>query len=112
MANHPKYDLKKSRDNQFYFNLTAANGQIILSSERYTAKGGAENGITSVKKNSAEAGQFEKKEDNSGQYYFVLKAKNHEVIGRSESYTSSAARDNGIESVMTNGPKAETEDNA
>ena len=50
MAKHPKYDLKKSKDDKFYFNLTAGNGQIILSSERYSSKSGATNGIESVRK--------------------------------------------------------------
>ncbi len=30
------------------FNLKAANGEVILTSERYTAKANAENGIDSV----------------------------------------------------------------
>ena len=41
---------------------------------------------------------------------FNLKAANHQVIGTSESYTTTAARDNGIESVKTNAPDAKVED--
>ena len=41
---------------------------------------------------------------------FNLKAANHEIIGTSESYTTTAARDNGIESVKTNAPGAEVQD--
>jgi uncharacterized protein len=45
-----KFDLKKSSDDQFYFNLKAGNGQVILTSEMYKAKTSALGGIESVKK--------------------------------------------------------------
>jgi len=32
------YVLKKSSDDQFYFNLRADNNEVILTSERYTQK--------------------------------------------------------------------------
>ncbi len=46
----------------------------------------------------------------SGEPYFVLKATNGEVIGRSEMYSSASAMENGIESVKTNGPAAAVKD--
>ena len=44
-----KFELKKSKNGKFFFNLLASNGQIILSSEMYEAKASAVNGIESVK---------------------------------------------------------------
>ena len=52
MAKHPKFELKTSKNGQFYFNLTAKNGQVIASSEMYTTKDAAENGIRSVQENA------------------------------------------------------------
>ena len=49
------YELDKSSDGQFYFVLKAGNAEVILTSERYTARSGAENGIASVQKNAPEA---------------------------------------------------------
>ena len=46
----------------------------------------------------------------AGQYYFVLKAGNGEIIATSERYTTKAAAKNGIESVKTSAPKAGTDD--
>jgi len=112
MAKHPKFDLKQSKNNKFYFNLTAANGQVILTSEMYNSKDSAKNGIRSVQENSKSEGQFEKLESDNGQHYFVLKAKNHQEIGRSEMYTSTSSRDNGIASIQKNGGIAEIEDNS
>lgn len=106
---HPKFEVKTGKDGQFYFNLTAKNGQVILSSEGYKAKQGCENGIESVKKNSQIDAHFEKKEAKDGQHYFVLKAANNEIIGKSEMYTTKAAMENGIASVKENAPVAGVE---
>jgi uncharacterized protein len=46
-----KFVLKKS-DSQYMFNLKAGNGEIIATSERYTTRQGALNGIESVKKHA------------------------------------------------------------
>jgi uncharacterized protein YegP (UPF0339 family) len=101
-----KFELNTSSNGKFFFNLKASNGQIILSSEMYDTKSGAENGIASVKKNAADDARYERLTASSGDPYFVLKAGNGERIGRSETYKSSAAMENGIESVKTNAPDA------
>ena len=49
------FELKKTSDGQFMFNLVAPNGEVIATSERYTTKAAAENGIASVKKNAPTA---------------------------------------------------------
>lgn len=46
-----KYELLKSRDNKFYFVLKAPNGEIIATSEMYSSKQSAINGISSIKTN-------------------------------------------------------------
>ena len=50
-----KFELKKTSNGQFRFNLKASNGQIIATSESYKTKAAALNGIESVKKNAPEA---------------------------------------------------------
>ncbi|MFJ5401190.1 YegP family protein [Pectobacterium sp. 21LCBS03] len=44
------------------------------------------------------------------QYYWVLKASNHEVIATSEMYSSKQAAQNGIHSVQINGPTTDIRD--
>ena len=39
------FEIKKAKDGQFYFNLKASNGKVILDSEMYKEKSSAENGI-------------------------------------------------------------------
>jgi uncharacterized protein len=50
------------------------------------------------------AGWYELSSNDKGQWYFVLKAGNAEVILRSEQYESRASADNGIASVQKNSP--------
>jgi len=45
-----------------------------------------------------------------GQFYFTLKAENHEIIATSEMYTTKQNCQNGIDSVKTNAPTAEIVD--
>jgi uncharacterized protein len=106
---HPKFEVKTGKDGQLYFNLTAKNGQVILSSQGYKSKQGCENGIESVKKNSQVDERFERNEAKDGQLFFVLKAANGEAIGKSEMYKAKAGMENGINSVRENAPNAEIE---
>ena len=105
-----KYEIKRAKNGEYYFNLKAGNGEIILTSETYKAKAGAKNGIKSVKTNSPQEDRYERKTSPRGKFFFVLKAGNREVIGRSEMYESETSRDSGIESVKTNGPSADLVD--
>lgn len=105
-----KFDLLKSAKGQFRFNLKAGNGHIILTSEHYTSKAGAENGVRSVKTNATNDERFERKTSKSNEPYFVLKAGNGQVIGTSEMYSSLSAMEKGIDSVKRNAPDAEVSD--
>ena len=105
-----KFEIKKAKDGQFHFNLKATNGEIILSSEMYKRKTGAKNGIGSVRKNAPSEARFARLESKNGKPYFVLKAGNHQVIGQSEMYETTRARNNGIRSVAKNAPGARVVD--
>src|SRR5690349_312084 len=101
-----KFEIKAAAGGQFMFNLKAGNGEVILTSERYTAKASCENGIASVKTNSADDARYDRKDASDGQYYFNLTAVNGQIIGKSEMYKAAGGRDNGIESVKRNAPEA------
>lgn len=105
-----KFVISKRANGEFQFNLKAGNGQVILSSEGYAARSGCDNGIESVKKNSQDESNFDKKTASNGKFYFNLKAGNGQIIGSSQMYESEQGRDNGIESVRQNAPEASIED--
>jgi len=50
-----KFEIKKSSNGKYHFNLKAGNGEIIATSEMYESKASAKNGIESVKKNAPKA---------------------------------------------------------
>lgn len=94
------FELYRDKAGEFRFRLKAGNGEPVLASEGYKSKASAENGIASVQKNAPTIERFENRETKGGDPYFVLKAGNHEVIGKGQSYSSAAARDSGIEAVQ------------
>ncbi|MDH3229012.1 MAG: YegP family protein [Alphaproteobacteria bacterium] len=104
------FELYKDKAAEFRFRLKAANGEIILASEGYTQRAGAENGIESVRANAPVDARYERKETKDGGHVFRLTATNGQVIGNSEVYTSAAGRDNGVESVKANAPEAALKD--
>lgn len=103
------------------FDLKAANGQVVLTSEVYTTAAACRRGIDSIRKNAPIAGmedhtredfspavnpKFEMYRDSQGFFRFRLKAKNGKVIGVSESYAARAGCENGMESVRKNAAAA------
>lgn len=51
----PRFEIRRSSDNQYYFVLLAPNGEVIATSEMYTSKQGCKSGIESVKRNAPKA---------------------------------------------------------
>lgn len=108
---YPKFIIKKSSNDQFYFNLWSANEEIILKSETYTSKQNCKNGIESVKVNSSDDKNYEKKISENSKFYFVLKSSsNGQTIGLSNLFPNATDRDNCIKEVKRDAPIAETED--
>ncbi len=105
------------------FDLKAANGEVIASSEVYAVESACRKGIQSVRRNCTGAVEdqtgenhtvlkhpkFEVYIDKAGEFRFLLKAKNGQVIAVSEGYKTKAACMNGIESVQRNAPEASVE---
>ena len=107
------------------FDLKAANGETIATSEVYTTEASCRSGIASVRKNAPAAHlenqteepcvptpnpKFEMFQDRAGEYRFRLKARNGKIIGTSEGYSTKAGCLNGIDSVRSNAPEAEIEE--
>ena len=104
------------------FDLYAANGQTILTSEVYNSEAACRKGIASVMKNAPRARledqtkepyqvlanpKFELYQSRAGDYRFRLKARNGQIIAISENYSGKAGCLNGIDSVRKNAAEAE-----
>lgn len=105
-----RFTIRKTSNGQFHFNLSAGNNRIVLSSERYSSKSRALKGIQSVRVNCGADRHYERRTSAKGQPYFVLRAANKEIIGRSEMYSSRSAMERGIASVRRNGRRAVVRD--
>lgn len=103
------------------FDLHAANGQSILTSEVYTTLHACRKGVESVRRNAPVARledqtqpgwkeltnpKFQVYRDKAGAWRFRLRGRNGQIIGISEPYTAWAGCLGGIESVRKNAPEA------
>ena len=98
------YELSKNAQGLHHFVLKAANGLVILRSETYATAASARGDIASVQVNAPHDERYTLQTSQDGKPYFNLKAANGEIIGTSQMYVSSGARQTGIDSVKTNGP--------
>ena len=104
------------------FNLLAANGQVIATSQIYASLRACKKGVASVQKNapaavledqtvegfkSEKCPKFEVYKDKAGEFRFRLKATNGEIIAASEGYKALSGCKNGIDSVRKNAVDAE-----
>ena len=111
-----KYVIKQAKTGPM-FNLKAANGEVIGTSEIYSSEDACRNGIESVMKNAPIANfedqtkegyetmpnpKFELYQDKKGEYRFRLKAGNGQIILVGEGYVSKSGCKNGINSIRKN----------
>jgi uncharacterized protein len=107
------YKVLKASNGEYYFNLVAANGEIIGTSETYSTKSNATKGRDGVKTlvikelriEAAKTGgaKFSTFTGNDGDTYFNLRAGNGEIVLQSEGYENKAGALGAIESVRENG---------
>lgn len=94
------FELFEGKDGQYYFRLVSGNYETVLRSEGYTRKASAENGMDSVWRNGFELDNYQIREANNGDHYFVLRAGNYQVIGVSEMYATKYNAERGAQGVV------------
>ena len=94
--------LKKNieADQPYHFVLIGPNKKTLLLSENYVNSYGARNGIDSVRINGTEEKNYDLNIAKDGRFYFDLKAKNHEIIGRGMLHDTKEQRDKDIRDIM------------
>jgi uncharacterized protein YegP (UPF0339 family) len=83
-----RFDVFEGHGQDFYFNLHAQNGEIVLQSEGYTTEAAALNGAFSVAENGVDPANYEILASADGGAYLNLHAANGEIIATSEVYDS------------------------
>ena len=110
-----KFEIKKSKDGRYVFNLYASNGVIVATSQIYSSSSSAMTGIKSVIANAASSPiedqtlknvttlpypKWEIYRDKGEQYRFRLSASNGSCVCHSQGYTTKTNCKKGIESIM------------
>lgn len=110
-----KFEIKKSKDGRFVFNLYASNNVIVATSQIYSSSTSAMNGIKSVIANASTSPvedqtlknytvvpypKWEIYRDKGEQYRFRLCASNGSCVCHSQGYTSKTNCKKGIESII------------
>jgi len=75
--------------------------------ENYSSQEMCDKGIASVRENCKNINQYELRTAENGKFYFVLKAKNGEIIYTGKLQKTEIQRERGIELLMQFGPTAE-----
>jgi len=94
-----RISVEQGSTNQFRFNLFAANGQVVLSTESYTTAAAAWNGAFAVQDAATLDTSFAILTASDGRFYFTLTAQNGQIVGISQMYTTKASATAGIASV-------------
>jgi uncharacterized protein YegP (UPF0339 family) len=112
------FDVQLAQNGEWYFNLKAANGEVIGTSELYVSKWNAQRGAVTVRKlvrlaratsqttPAPRKVRFEVFTGEDSQTYFRLRAGNGEILLGSEGYSSRSAAEDGIAAVVANGGDA------
>lgn len=110
-----KFEIKKSKDGRYVFNLYASNNVIVATSQIYSSASSAMNGIKSVVANASSAPvedqtvknytaipfpKWEIYKDKGEQFRFRLSASNGSCVCHSQGYTSKTNCKKGIESII------------
>ena len=110
-----RFEIKKTKDGKFMFNLYALNNVTVATSQTYASSQNAINGIECIIANAAKAPiedqtvkDFTLKGypkwgiyiDKAGQYRFTLNAQNGNCIVRSQGYKTKSSCKNGINSII------------
>jgi uncharacterized protein YegP (UPF0339 family) len=109
------YQVLVAVNGQRYFNLVAGNNHVIATSETYSSKSAAQNGVQATidavgayveRWDGGTGARFHVFLGKDSRYYFTLYAKNGEPVLQSQGYDTEAAALNGAFSVADNGTQA------
>jgi uncharacterized protein YegP (UPF0339 family) len=113
-----QFQILEASDGEWYFNVVAANHEIIGTSEMYATKYNAQRGAGTVRalanllgaqaqeQSAAHAVRYEVFQGEDKKFYFHLRAGNGEIVLASQGYTAKASAQNGVASVNANGATA------
>lgn len=108
------YQVKQAKDGEFYFDVVAANGETVSTSELYVSEANANRAGSTVRtileavpmpetRKATRTARFEVYTGSDGKAYFRLRAGNGEIMLGSQGYSTRSSARRGITSVIANG---------
>jgi uncharacterized protein len=95
-----KVDLWQSSDSQWRFHVVSGNGRTLMTSEGYTSRTGALNGVLSVLDNGVDPAMYQLNQTASGKWNLRLRAANYEVIAFTQAYSTKSSATRAITSCV------------
>lgn len=94
-----KLDLWQSTDSQWHFHVVSGNGRTLMTSEAYTSRTAALNGVLSVLDNGVDPAQYQVNKVTNG-YNLRLRAGNFETIAFTQTYSTKSSATRAITSCV------------
>jgi len=94
-----KFQIIRGENEKYYFSLRDGDGDIILRSEGYTVRAGAEKGIDMVKLSVYQDEKFKRKISTDGKFYFDIVSVDGNILVTSKLFDTLEACQSGIETV-------------
>lgn len=102
LSSRPSVELWKGTDSQFRFHLLEKSQEIVFTSQGYSSRTNALNGLLSVLENGKKAGQYQVLTAANGGSYFNLYAANRAVIATGEVHATAAEAQADVQSALSN----------
>jgi uncharacterized protein YegP (UPF0339 family) len=107
---NPTFQIIRGENQQYYFRLKTALGEIILHSDGFKVREGAEKGIELIKLSVYHEEKFKRKISLDGRYYFEILSMEKNILGTSGMFDTIQECDHGISLVKDLAPDAMIED--
>lgn len=102
LSSRPSVELWKGTDGQFRFHLLEKSQEIVFTSQGYSSRTSALNGLLSVLENGKQAGMYQVLTAANGGSYFNLYAANRQVIATGEVHATAAEAQADVQTALTN----------
>lgn len=99
-ATGARFDVFQGADSQFYFDLHARNGAIVLTSQGYSTEASALNGAFSTSENGVTKARYVVGQTSDGRWYFNLTSPNGQVIATGQPYTTKASAQHAVDAII------------
>ncbi len=94
-----KFELTKTENGHYQFNLIDSDGRLLFTSEAYPHKSGAQDGIVLLRERVAHFICFERKKTSTNKLYYVIREAGGQVIGSSRRYSSIPSLESNISAI-------------